>query len=448
MIELNDIVLKENRLKKIIEYILNVTQQYSICFEVIVKQNSGVDISVRDNKVESIEFNKNNILTIIIYKNNRKCVVSSTDLNFSSIHKIIDSAMNIVSYSSSDVYSGLPDEKLLAIGKTKDLCLYFPWKLNINYAIELLKLSEQEAFKEDKRIFNTEGSNFSSCVSTYAFGNSLGMIECYSTTLYSMSCCVIAKQDQDMQRDFSFSISRDINNLYLPGVIGRNSAKKALSRLNSRKVSTIKVPIIFSSEIASDFFFNLAKAIDGSCVYRKSTFLLNSLNKSIFPNWLTIEEYPHLKGGLLSRCFDAEGVETKPKKIVDKGILKTWLLDTYSARRMRLQSTGNAGGMHNWLVLGYSNFELEKLFKIIGTGMLITELLGQGVSITTGNYSHGVFGFWIENGVLKYPVSEVTISGNLKEMFKGILCIGNDIDKRQGIQSGSIVLSPVQISGL
>ncbi|AAO26819.1 PmbA protein [Buchnera aphidicola str. Bp (Baizongia pistaciae)] len=448
MMKLSDITTQENDLKKIVEYILNLAANHSVFSEVVIEKNCGVDVLIRKNSVNSIEFNKNNILTITVYKNNRKGMVSSTDLSFKSIHNVFSSVMGIVFYSSPDEFSGLPDRKLLAINKVKDLDLYHDWDWNINHAIEIAKLSEREAFKEDKRIINSEGSCFNSLVRTRAFGNSLGMIECYSTTLYSTSCCVIAGDNGDMQRDFSFSVSRDMNDLNLPEKVGQDSAKKALSRLNSKKLLTMKTSAIFSSEIAFEFFINFAKAINGNNVYQKSTFLLHSLNTQVFPNWLTIEERPHIKKGLSSKCFDAEGVMTKTKKIVNKGILKTWLLDTYSARKINLVSTGNSGGIHNWLILGNSNEGLQSLLKSMNTGLLITELLGQGVSITTGNYSRGAVGFWVDQGVIKYPVNEITISGNLKNMFKDIVSIGNDIDKRHSIQSGSILLSQIQVSGI
>ena len=448
MKRLKNIIVQENNFKNIIKYVLSLTNSSLICSEVVVEKISGINISIRNSNVELIEFNKDYILTITIYKNNRTAVVSSTDLSFKSIKKIVCTAMDIVTYSSIDKFSGLPDRQLLAIGKIKDLNLFHNCKWDINDTIELIKLSEQEAFQENKYIVNTEGANFNSCIRTYAFGNSLGMIECYSTTLYSISCCVIAERYGNMQRDFSFSVSRDVDDLYSPKKIGRDSARKAMSRLNPKKIPTMKVPIIFSSEIASEFFLHFAKAISGNCVYQKSTFLLNDLNTAVFPSWLTIEEHPHLEKGLSSRCFDSEGVETKLKKIVDRGVLKTWLLDTYSARKINSVSTGNAGGIHNWLVLGYSNMCLKKLLGVMNTGILITELLGEGVSITTGNYSRGAVGFWIDNGVLKYPVNEITISGNLREMFKNVSVIGNDIDKRHSIQSGSVLLSSIQVSGL
>ncbi|XBC38264.1 MAG: metalloprotease PmbA [Buchnera aphidicola (Floraphis choui)] len=444
----HNFILKEKEFKGIIRYILNTIKIYSATAEVLISYNVGINVGIRNSKTDYIEFNNDNILTITVYKNRKKSVVSSTDFSIFAINKIINCAMDVIRNTSPDLFSGLPDLNLLAIGDLKDLNLYHYWKWNINDALDLVLKAEQEAFKVDKRIVNTEGSNFNSCMSMKVFGNSYGMLESYNTTLYSMSSCIVAKEKNDMQRDMSYTIARNINDLISSTHIGKTSAKKALSRLNAKKLFSIKSSVIFSSELSSEFFSYLVKAISGSNVYRKSTFLLNSLEKQIFPDWLSIKEDPHIEKGLGSKCFDSEGVRTLSKTIIHNGVLKTWLLDNYSAKKMNLTSTANFGGIHNWIIFGSSNMNLKELLTFMNKGVLITELLGNGMNVITGDYSCGAVGFWIENGVIKYPVREITISGNLKDMFKNIISIGNDIDTRKKILSGSILLSSIQISGL
>lgn len=444
----NDLILKEKKFKNVIEYILDVVKTFSATSEVLILHNSGINIGVRNRKIDYVKFNNNNFLTMTVYKNQKKSTVFSTDFSITAVKKIINLAMDIINYTSKDISSGLPDKNLLAIGNLKNLDLYHYWNWDVRHAINLVLIAEQEAFKIDKRIVNTEGSNFDGCVSMKIFGNSHGMLESYHTTLYSMSSCMIAKENSDMQRDVSYTISRNINDLLSPQCVGAASSRKALSRLGSKKISSIKSSVIFSSELSLEFFSYLAKAINGNNVYKKSTFLLSSLGKQIFPSWLSIQENPHINKGLGSKCFDLEGVRTSSKMIIKNGILQTWLLDNYSAKKMNLISTANCGGIHNWLILGASNMNLNGLLVLMNKGILITELLGNGVNLITGDYSCGAVGYLIEYGAVKHPVSEITISGNLKDMFKNIISIGNDVDIRHKILSGSILLSSLQISGL
>ncbi|XBC40833.1 MAG: metalloprotease PmbA [Buchnera aphidicola (Nurudea yanoniella)] len=440
--------LQEKKIKSIIEYILNIVKSHSAEAEVLAYHNSGINLGIRNKIIDHVEFNKDNLITITIYKKNRKSTVSSKNFSIQAINKIINFSIDAINYASVDLCVGLPNLELLAIGNLKDLNLYYHWKWDINYIVDLMLVAEQEAFKIDKRIINTEGFNFKSCMNMICFGNSSGMLESYKTTSYYFSNCMIAKENKDMQRDMFYTISRDINDLVVPNIVGIESSNRALSRLHSQKLSSMNSPIIFSSELASEFFSYFSKAINGFNVYNKSTFLLDSLEKQVFPSWLSIEEHPHIKKGLGSRCFDSEGVRTFQKTIVKNGILKTWILNNYSAKKMNLVSTSNAGGVHNWLMLGISDMNLNELLMSMYKGVLITELLGNGLNLITGDYSCGAVGFWIERGTIQYPVSEITISGNLKDIFRNIVSIGNDIDKRHKILSGSILLPSIQISGL
>ncbi|HGL4164083.1 TPA: metalloprotease PmbA, partial [Citrobacter koseri] len=288
--------------------------------------------------------------------------------------------------------------------------------------------------------------SFNSHYGIKVFGNSHGMLQGYCSTRHSLSSCVIAEEKGDMERDYAYTIGRALGDLQTPEWVGAECARRTLSRLAPRKLSTMKAPVIFANEVATGLFGHLVGAIAGGSVYRKSTFLLDSLGKQILPEWLTIEEHPHLLKGLASSPFDSEGVRTERRDIVKDGVLTQWLLTNYSARKLGLKSTGHAGGIHNWRIAG-QGLSFEQLLKEMGTGLVVTELMGQGVSGITGDYSRGAAGFWVENGEIQYPVSEITIAGNLKEMWRNIVTVGNDIETRSNIQCGSVLLPEMKIAG-
>ncbi|QCI16924.1 metalloprotease PmbA [Buchnera aphidicola (Aphis helianthi)] len=443
---INQIKTEENLLINAVNNTLQLAKKTISCsVEVFVKKTIGININIRNNIVENIEFNSDGALFITVYNKFSKGSVSSRDFSINGIKKMLEIAIDISKHSSSDFFVGLPDIRLLCF-HANNLDLFHPSELDIKKGINFASLVEQEAFKFDKRIVNSEGSFFSNHVTINVFGNSLGMLEKYKSTLYSAYNCMIAKENNVMQRDFYYSTSRKIENLEKPDILGKKTAKRAVSRLGSRKINTIKSSIIFSREIASTFFSYLIAAISGDNVYRKSTFLLYDLQKKIFPTWLNIIEKPDILQGLGSKPFDNEGVKTNEKYIIKNGILKTWLLNSYNARRLGLISTGNAGGIYNWLISN-QNILFQDLLANMKTGLLVTELMGQGVDIVSGNYSQGAIGFWIENGKIQYPVNEVTISGNLRNIWNNILSISNDIDIRNNIQCGSILISEMQISG-
>lgn len=272
------------------------------------------------------------------------------------------------------------------------------------------------------------------------------MLQSYSSSRHSLSSCVIAEHEGDMERDYAYTIARDINELKTPEWVGEECARRTLSRLAPRRLPTMEAPIMFAAEVATGLFGHLVGAISGSSVYRKSTFLLDSLGKQILPEWLTINEQPHLLKGMASTPFDSEGVRTVERNIVENGVLQTWLMTSYSARKLGMQSTGHAGGIHNWRIAG-QGLGFEDMLKKMGTGFLVTELMGQGVSGVTGDYSRGAAGFWVENGEIQYPVSEVTIAGNLKDMWSNLVTMGDDIELRSNIQCGSALLEAMKIAG-
>lgn len=442
---IKEIEREEKFLLDTVNKTLQFAQNKTTSIEVSIKKTIGISINVRNGTVENVEFNRDGALFITVYNKFSKGCVSSKDFSLDSIKNMLSVAINISKYSSSDFFSGLPDAKLLCF-RAIDLDLFHPCELNIENAIKFVTCSEKEAFKFDKRIINSEGSFFNSHVTINVFGNSLGMLEKYKSTYYSTYNCMIAQDKHSMQRDFDYSVSRKIDDLEKPEVLGKKTSARAISRLGSRKIQTKKSVVIFSAEIAHILFSHLASAISGDHVYQKSTFLIDDLKKRIFPEWFNIQEKPHLMKGLGSKPFDSEGVSTKNKYIIQNGILQTWLLNTYNARKLGLQSTGNSGGIFNWIVEN-SNISFKELLKKVDQGILVTELMGQGVDIVSGNYSRGAIGFYVEKGEILYPVNEITISGNLRDMWNDILGISNDVDTRNNIQCGSVFLSQMQISG-
>lgn len=413
--------------------------------EVAVTKTTGISISTRFGEVENVEFNSDGALGITVYHQQRKGSASSTDLSPDAIARTVQAALDIARYTSPDPFAGPADKELLAFD-APDLDLFHPAELDAERGIELAARAEQASLKFDPRITNTEGGSFNSHYGIKVFGNSHGMLQSYSSSRHSLSSCVIAEHEGDMERDYAYTIARDINELKTPEWVGEECARRTLSRLAPRRLPTMEAPIMFAAEVATGLFGHLVGAISGSSVYRKSTFLLDSLGKQILPEWLTINEQPHLLKGMASTPFDSEGVRTVERNIVENGVLQTWLMTSYSARKLGMQSTGHAGGIHNWRIAG-QGLGFEDMLKKMGTGFLVTELMGQGVSGVTGDYSRGAAGFWVENGEIQYPVSEVTIAGNLKDMWSNLVTMGDDIELRSNIQCGSALLEAMKIAG-
>ncbi|MBS9423958.1 metalloprotease PmbA [Photorhabdus caribbeanensis] len=413
--------------------------------EVAVNKTTGISVSTRFGEIENVEFNSDGALGITVYHQQCKGSASSTDLSPDAIARTVQAAIDIARYTSQDPCAGPADKALLAF-EAPDLDLFHPTELDADNAIELAARAEQAALQADKRITNTEGGSFNSHYGIRVFGNSHGMLQSYCSSRHSMSSCVIAELDGDMERDYAYTISRRFEDLESPEWVGQECARRALSRLSPRKLPTMKAPVLFAAEVATGLFGHLVGAISGSSIYRKSSFLLDHLGKQILPSWLTIEERPHLLAGLASSPFDSEGVSTSNRDIIKDGVLQTWLLTSYSARKLGMASTGHAGGIHNWCIAGQGQ-DFAGLLRQMGTGLVVTELMGQGVSAVTGDYSRGAAGFWVENGEIQYPVSEITIAGNLKDMWANMVTIGNDIETRSNIQCGSVLLPEMSIAG-
>ncbi|CAG9431843.1 TPA: metalloprotease PmbA [Providencia alcalifaciens] len=413
--------------------------------EVAVNKSTGISVSTRQGEVENVEFNSDGALGITVYHKQRKGSASSTDLSAEAIERTVQAAIDIANYTSEDPCAGPAEESLLAFD-APDLNLFQATELSPEEAIKLASIAEMTALNTDSRIVNTEGGSFNGHYGIRVFGNSLGLLKSYSSSRYSMSSCVIAEQNGEMERDYAYTIARSMKALKSPEWVGQECARRTLSRLSPRKLPTMKAPVIFASEVATGLFGHLVGAISGSSIYRKSSFLMDSLGKQILPTWLTINEQPHLMGGLASSPFDSEGVRTTERNIVENGVLQTWLMTSYSARKLGLQSTGHAGGIHNWRIEG-QGLSFDALLKQMGTGLVVTELMGQGVSGITGDYSRGASGFWVENGEIQYPVSEITIAGNLKDMWMNMVTIADDIETRSNIQCGSVLIPEMSIAG-
>ena len=413
--------------------------------EAAMSSTSGLSVSTRMGEVETIEFNQDGGLGISVYVGNHKGSASTADLNPKTLRTVVEKAIDIAKFTSDDPHNGIADKELLEFSPL-DLDLYHPWDVTPEQGMELCHQAEQAALNADERIVNSDGASFSSHQGLRVYGNSHGQIVGYPRTRHSISTMVIGKEGEHMQRDSAYTISREQSGLKDAASVGLEAATETLAKLNSQKLGTMKVPVIFRADIANSLFGHLVSAIGGGALYRKSSFLLDSLNKPVFNPCVNIAERPHLLKGLASSPFDAEGVKTRDCDIISGGELRTYLLASYAGRKMNMTPTGHAGGIHNWLVEQTHN-DLTQLLKTMGTGLLVTELMGQGVNTVTGDYSRGAAGFWVENGEIQYPVSEITIAGNLKDMFKALVGIGGDIERRGGIQTGSVLIEQMQVAG-
>ncbi|OCG39638.1 metalloprotease PmbA [Gilliamella sp. Fer1-1] len=414
--------------------------------EVSINQSTGISVSTRMGDTENVEFNSDGALSITVYQNQRKGSASTNDLSPSAILQTVDMAINIMQYTSPDPCSGLGDVSQMAFN-SPDLDLFYPSDLNVDNAIEQAKQAELTALNHSKLI-STDGGYFSSRYGVYVYGNSLGMLQGYCASSHSLSCSVIAEQAGQMESNYAYTSSRDFSELKSASWVGTQAADRAISHLGAKQIATMQAPVLFSAEVAVGLIRHLVSAISGGAIYRKSSFLLDSVGQAIFPKWLTIYEDPYILKGIGSSPFDSEGTKTVKRNIVEQGVLQTYLLSNYSARKLGLTSTGHAGGIHNWLISpSQTHASFDDMLKKLDKGVVVTSLMGQGVNSVTGDYSRGATGFWVENGQIQYPVSEITIAGNLKDMYKNIVAIGNDIETRTNIQCGSILIDDMSIAG-
>jgi len=413
--------------------------------EVSASHDTGLSATARLGDVENLEYTNDRGIGITVYKDSRKGSASTSDISPAAIREAVAKACTFATYTAKDPHSGLADAELMCTD-VRDLDLDHPWTLDASAAISLAIECEGIALKHDPRISNSEGATVSYNRGSHAYGNTHGFIGSRSKTSHSISCVVLATEGDEMQRDYYYSAARDPADLESTQLIGETAAKRAVRRLGARKIKTTKAPVLFIPELARGFIGHSIGAIAGGAQYRRATFLLNASGEKIFPDFLCIEERPHLRKAMSSKSYDAEGVATYDRDIVTDGVLQGYVLSSYSARRLGLATTANAGGAQNLIVPGNAG-DLESMIAEMGTGLIVEELIGQGVNPVTGDYSRGVVGQWVENGEIKYPVHEVTIAGNLRELYGRIASIGSDQDMRGGIRCGSLLVEEMTIAG-
>lgn len=405
----------------------------------------GLSVTVRLGEVESVERQRDRGLAVTVYKARRKGATSTSDFSARGVEDAVRKALSIASFTAEDPYAGLADAELMAVDPPT-LELYFPSTVGVDEATALALRAENAARGFDPRIENSEGASVSTGEGLRVYANSHGFMGGYPTSSCSASCSVVAKGDGSLERDYWYSIARAFEDLETPEQVGTRAAERAVRRLGARQVPTKVVPVLYPAELARGLFGHLVAAIRGTSQYRKSTFLLDALGQKIFPDFVDIEEDPFIQRGMASTPFDSEGVATHKRMLVEHGVLTGYVLSSYSARRLKMQTTGNAGGVHN-LVLTPTAGPLEELVADTREGFVVGELLGQGVNGVTGDYSRGAAGFWVEGGKIAFPVNEVTVAGNLLEMFRNIRAVGSDVDVRGGVRTGCVLIDKLTVAG-
>lgn len=413
--------------------------------EVAASLDTGLSATARLGDVENLEYTNDRGLGITVFRDSRKGNASTSDIRPEAIREAVEKACSFASRTAEDKYSGLADASLMCTEK-RDLELDHPWAIEAADAIAMAIDCEAAALGFDPRINNSEGATISSNRGTRAYGNTHGFIGSYSKTSHSASCVVLAAEGDEMQRDYYYSATRDAADLEGLETIGETAARRAVGRLGARKIPTTRAPVLFTAELARGFIGHSIGAITGGAQYRRASFLLDAVGEKVFPDFVQVQERPHLKKGMSSRPYDAEGVTTYDRDIVTDGVLQGYVLGSYSARRLGLETTANAGGPQNLLLPGNAE-GFDALLKQMGTGLIVEELIGHGVNGVTGDYSRGVVGQWVENGEIQYPVHEVTIAGNLRDLYPRIVAIGNDQDLRGGIRCGSLLVDEMTIAG-
>lgn len=409
--------------------------------------NQGLGVTVRLGEVETVEYQRDRGLSVTVYFGHRKGSASTADLSEKAVRQTVEKASTIARYTAEDPYAGLVDEQDLA-RDIPDLDLDHPWSITPEGAIELAKRCEAAGLAVDARITNSEGASVNSQRHIGVYGNSHGFLAGVTATSHSVSCSLVAQHQEDMQRDYWYTTARDPQDLDAEETIGRRAGERAVARLGARRLSTRKAPILFSPDMARGLFRSFVGAIRGGAQYRKASFLLDAAGQEIFPAFLQMLERPHIPKGLASNPFDGEGAATRDRELVRDGVLQGYVLGSYSARKLGLRTTGNAGGVHNLIVAAPGRaLDEASLLQRMGTGLLVSELMGQGVNGVTGDYSRGASGFWVENGVVAYPVNEITIAGNLRQMYRDIAAVGTDVDVRGTIRNGSVLVSEMTIAG-
>lgn len=413
--------------------------------ETEVSEGGGLTVGVRHGEVETIEHNRDKGVGVTVYLGQRRGHASTSDFSADALARTVDKALSIARFTAEDACAGLADADLLAVSPP-ELDLHHPWGVGVEEARELARACEAAALETDARITNSEGASLSSQASHFVYANSLGFCAGYPSSRQSLSCAVIAEEGDSMQRDYWYTTARAASDLDDPLAVGRRAGERAARRLNGRRLSTRQCPVLFEAPIATGLIASFVSAVSGGHLYRKSSFLLDSLGTRVFPDFFQLLERPFLPRGLSSSPFDSEGVATRDRDVVRDGVLQGYFLGSYSARKLGLRSTGNAGGNHN-LIVPPTGEDFAALLKKMDTGLLVTELLGHGLNMVTGDYSRGAAGFWVENGEIVHPVEEVTVAGNLRDMFLGIVALGTDVETRGSRRVGSILVERMTVAG-
>ncbi|WP_181563875.1 metalloprotease PmbA [Ectopseudomonas mendocina] len=419
-------------------------QGASAC-EVAVSAGQGLSTTVRQGEVETVEFNRDQGFGITLYVGQRKGSASTSATGEAAIRETVAAALAIANHASEDECAGLADAALMA-RELPELDLYHPWSITPEQAVEQALACEAAAFAADTRIKNADGTSLNTHQGCRVYGNSHGFVGGYASTRHSLSCVMIAEGEGQMQRDYWYDVNRQGELLADAAGIGQRAAERAVSRLGARPVPTCEVPVLFAAELAGGLFSHLLAAISGGNLYRHSSFLEGALGQRLFPEWLSLDERPHLPRALGSAAFDGDGLATYAKPFVEKGELVSYVLGTYSGRKLGLPSTANSGGVHN-LFVTHGDEDQQALIRRMGRGLLVTELMGQGLNLVTGDYSRGAAGFWVENGEIQFPVQEVTIAGNLSDMFRQIVAVGRDLERRGNICTGSVLIEKMTVAG-
>lgn len=440
----------QDQLAELVSEVLKVARQRgaSDC-AAEVSEGSGLSVSVRKGQVETIEQNRDKGLGVTVYLGQRKGHASTSDFSRKALHDTVQAALDIARYTAEDECAGLPDADVIERAP-RDLDLFHPWPIQAPEAIALARRAEASAFAVAPAISNSEGASVTAQHSQFMLANSRGFLGGYPYSRHSLWVAPIAKQGQDMQRDDWYSSERDSARLADPEALGRYAAQRALARLGARKLSTRTCPVLFEAPLATGLLGALVQALSGGALYRRSSFLLDSLGQQVLASHVNLEENPNLRGASGSAPFDEEGVRTQARQVVRRGVIQGYFLSSYSARKLGMKTTGNAGGSHNLRLSSESTApgdDFAAMLKRMGTGLLVTELMGQGVNYVTGDYSRGASGYWVENGVIAYPVEEVTIAGNLKQMLRQIVAIGSDEIVRGTKKTGSILIESMTLAG-
>lgn len=444
----------QDQLKQLAQDVLRFAKEKGASNAAVeISEGNGLSVSVRKGRIETIEQNKDKGIGVTVYLGDephvRRGNASTSDFSQQSLRDTVDAAYNIARFTAEDDCAGLPDVDTLET-HPRDLHLYYPWLLSTEQAVELARRCEDAAFAVDKRITNSEGAGVYAQQSHFVAANTRGFMGGYPYSRHTISVSPIAGKGANMQRDDWYSSSRDPERLAAPEDIGRYAAERALARLNARKLATRKCPVLFEAPLAAGLLGAFVQAVSGGALYRKSTFLLDSLDKQVFAPHVQILEDPYIAGGVGSSPFDEEGVKTSQREVVKDGVVHGYFLSTYSARKLGMKTTGNAGGSHNLLLRSSStgqDGDFKAMLRKLDTGLLVTELMGQGVNYVTGDYSRGASGYWVERGVIQHPVEEITIAGNMKDMFRQIVAIGSDRIVRGTKETGSILLESMTVAG-